>query len=63
MTDATWGKIKEIALALGLTRNNVRHWPNRGVPHRYRLAIIELAQEQGIALTSADFEPADEEAA
>lgn len=48
--------IDECAKALGASEAARKKWRQRGVPHRWRLPIIELAAARGVELCSADFE-------
>lgn len=47
----------ELATALSVTPHSMKKWKLRGaVPHKYRLPLLELAEKQGVPLTSGDFE-------
>lgn len=48
--------IIRLAKELGASVAARKKWRQRGVPHRWRLPIIEHARRQGIKLTGADFE-------
>lgn len=48
--------IDGLARELGVTVVARKKWRQRGVPHRWRLPIIELAAERGVELSSTDFD-------
>ena len=53
-----WQKIKILADELGVKPNARRNWKQRGVAHRWRLALLKLAEQRGISLGERDFERA-----
>jgi hypothetical protein len=55
--------IDSLAKDLGVTAGTRKKWRQRGVPHRWRLPIIELAANRGVELSSADFDRSAREAA
>ena len=59
----TWQEIDRLAKELGVSAVARKKWrqKGRGVPHRWRLPILELATERGVELSSADFERQCEE--
>ena len=64
MTTDDWTFIREQAAAFGVTDAALYKWRQRGVPHRYRLPLVEAAQAAGRDVPQ--FEPpanADREAA
>jgi hypothetical protein len=48
--------IDGLAKRLGARDDTRRKWRQRGVPHQWRLPIIESAAEMGVKLSSTDFE-------
>ncbi len=48
------GGATKVAKALGMKRNRVSNWRDRGIPWRYRVAVAKLAMTHGIKLP-ADF--------
>lgn len=59
----THALIETLAKELGVTAVARKKWRQRGVPHRWRLPIIELAASRGVELSSNDFDRATQEAA
>jgi hypothetical protein len=55
MTDL-WATIDRIAAKLGATERNRAKWRQRGVPHRWRLPILQAAAKAGILLDASAFE-------
>lgn len=54
MTD--WDFIREAAIALGVKPNNAKQWRLTGVPHKYRIALLEAADRAGFELDKAAFD-------
>ena len=52
-----WETIDELAKRMGVGDHARHKWRQRGVPHRYRLPLLERAQQLGKTLTKDDFEP------
>jgi hypothetical protein len=50
------GGAKVLAQALGLPSfRNVRHWERRGIAHRWRPAVADLASRSGVRINERDF--------
>lgn len=47
--------IDRLAEELGVTPVARKKWRQRGVPHRWRLPIIERAAREGVELKGTDF--------
>lgn len=48
-----WPIIKEIGTAQGVSSDALKQWKRRGVPGKFRLPIVRLAAERGIAIPDA----------
>ena len=56
--------IDQIGAELGASDAARAKWPQRGVPHKWRLPIMQKAAERGMSITVSDFAtPAPAEAA
>lgn len=46
-----------LGLEIGLTKTQLKKWRQRGgVPHRYRLQMMQTAQRKGWPVAEADFD-------
>lgn len=53
----SWEKINRLGAALGVSEFARDKWRQRGVPHKWRLPMIERAKAQRIALDPTEFIP------
>ena len=52
-----WELIKELARGLGVNQSAVQKWRQRGgVPHKFRLVMMDMAEDRGDVLKSTDFD-------
>jgi 2-oxoglutarate dehydrogenase E1 component len=51
-----WQAIDKFAKRLGASAAARAKWRQRGIPHRYRLALLRMAEEAGLAWTEADLQ-------
>jgi hypothetical protein len=51
-----WEFIEKAATDLGIDTEAIRKWRVRGVPHQWRLAIVDAAEDRGFALDRAEFD-------
>ena len=56
MSGLTWEQIDEFGAALGAKPFSLIAWRYRGIPHKYRLPILQEAARQGFVV-SADALP------
>lgn len=54
--DETWALIEAYAAELGVNAEARKKWRQRGVPHRWRLPLVNLASERGQQLDAAAFD-------
>jgi hypothetical protein len=54
-TTATWAIIDRIASELGILRETRKKWRQRGVPHRWRLPILQKANDAGETIPAGAF--------
>lgn len=59
MTDK-WKLIDRLGTELGASFSARQKWRQHGVPHKYRIDMIELAQREGVELGREDFDPVSE---
>lgn len=48
--------IDDLAAELGASEAARKKWRQRGIPHRWRIPLIEAAAERGITLVGGDFD-------
>ena len=53
----TWAFIDQYALEQGIKKRTLEKWRQRGVPYRFRLAIVLAAHRAGFMIAEADFAP------
>lgn len=54
--DAKWRLIEPLTVDLAV-KNTRRMWRSRGVPHRFRIQILERAARRRVKLTARDLQP------
>jgi hypothetical protein len=58
MTNEDWQFIRHRAAAIGVSEAALYKWRQRGVPHRYRMALAEAARDAGRPVPTFDVEAA-----
>lgn len=53
-----WRFIKSFGAEMGIKAEAMKKWRRNGVPHRWRLPLLRMAAERGVALSERDFEAA-----
>jgi len=51
-----WPMIEGFGKSLGVSASALQKWKTRGVPHKFRLVMMDMAEDRGEVLKSTDFD-------